>query len=60
MEEEIEILKCIFLDDIIRVELDSTKPELEIVLYPPDTNENIDKKLLRLNLIVRFPKEVKF
>jgi hypothetical protein len=58
MEEEIEILKSIFPDDITRVDLDCVRPQLEIVLYPLDTNESIDKKLLRLNLLVRFSKEV--
>ena len=58
MEEEIEILKSIYLDDIIRIELQSEKTLLEILIYPLDDEENNKKKNLRLNLLTYFSANV--
>jgi hypothetical protein len=58
MEEEIEILKSIYLDDIIRIELQNEKTLLEILIYPLDDEENNKKKNLRLNLLTYFSANV--
>lgn len=58
MEEEIEILKSIYSDDIIRVELDTATPLLEILIYPLDDEED-RKTNLRLNMITHFTANVR-
>jgi hypothetical protein len=81
MEEETEILKSIYFDDIVKCELDwylsnffifsrlfcfkfkfdfSDKPFLEITIYPSDTEDEENKKSLRINLITLFTKDVRF
>ena len=57
MDEEIEILQSIYLDDIVRVDLKSEKPNLEVLIYPLDDEEDT-KKNLRLNLTFYFTKDV--
>jgi len=56
MDEEIEILQSIYLDDIVRVDLKSEKPNLEVLIYPLDDEEDT-KKNLRLNLTFYFTKD---
>jgi hypothetical protein len=58
MEEEIEILKSIYQDDIIRIELQNENTLLEILIYPLDDEENNKKKNLRLNLLTYFSANV--
>ena len=61
MEEEFEILKSIYLDDIIRIELQNDKTTmLEILIYPLDDEQNNKKKNLRLNLLTYFTANVFF
>ena len=55
MEDEIEILKSIYFDDIIRVDL--ANHVFEMVVYPLD-DEQDKQKNLRLNMITYFTENV--
>ena len=55
MEEEIEILKSIYFDDITRV--DMVDRLFEIVIYPLE-DEQDRQKYLRLNMITYFTANV--
>lgn len=55
MEEEVEILKSIYYDDIIKVELNCPSPHFEILLYPSNTDDEENNKLIKLNLTAYFP-----
>jgi hypothetical protein len=58
MEDEIEILKSIFEEDIVSINSSGDNPSLEITLYPANS-ENYNNKFIKLNLLVYFPENVR-
>ncbi|CAF0715040.1 unnamed protein product [Brachionus calyciflorus] len=57
MEEELEILESIYNDDILDKNLHGENPSIEVLIYPPNSeNEEDNKKNIILTLIIKFSK----
>lgn len=55
MEEELEILQGIYFDDIIQIELEGSKPFVEILLHPSSDEEIENNKLIKVVMKAYFP-----
>lgn len=55
MEEELEILESIYYDDILKIDITSPNPYVEIFLHPSSDDDMENNKLIKLIMKAWFP-----